>query len=184
MSTVSIWLRERSLAVQASVLLAANVLLILSAQFEIRLWFTPVPVTAQTFAVLLIGATLGWRHGAAVVSAYLAQGAVGLPVFAGLKGGPAVLFGPTGGYLIGFLVAVVLVGWIVEKARASRWLVMPFAMGIGVIAIYACGLPVVAAYTGWGAALAAGVVPFVIGDLVKAALAAAVAAAAAKPNKG
>ena len=87
------------------ILAIANLLLIACAQIRIPLPFTPVPITGQTFGVLLTGALLGSRYGTLVVIAYVVQGLTGLPVFAGLKGGIAVSFGPTGGYILGFIPA-------------------------------------------------------------------------------
>src|SRR5262245_17113843 len=84
---------------------AFNLLLALSAQVRIPLFFTPVPITAQTFVVLLTGALLGPRLGAAAMAAYLLEGAMGLPVFQGGNSGVAYMFGPTGGYLIGFIAS-------------------------------------------------------------------------------
>src|SRR5690606_16484525 len=104
------WLRNMLLAVGGSLLLT------LSAKINVP--FYPVPMTMQTFAVLLIGAAFGWRLGTATVLLYLAQGAAGLPVFAGTpeKGiGLLYLMGPTGGYLVGFAVAAAVVGWLAER---------------------------------------------------------------------
>ncbi len=81
----------------------------------IQLPFSPVPITGQTMAVLLVGALLGSRRGALAVLAYIAEGLAGLPVFAGGAAGLARLFGPTGGYLVGFVAAAFLVGWLAER---------------------------------------------------------------------
>ena len=93
--------------------LAGSTLIALCAQVSIP--FHPVPVTMQTFAVFLIGLTYGWRLGGITVALYLGEGAIGLPVFAGGKGGLIVLMGPTAGYLYGFFLAAVACGWIAER---------------------------------------------------------------------
>lgn len=110
----AIWPTNRELRLLRPVLFAVlgTLLLIASARVQVPFW--PVPMTMQTFVVLIIGATCGARLGAATVALYLAQGAVGLPVFAG-GGGLAYMAGPTGGYLVGFLVAAVVVGWLAER---------------------------------------------------------------------
>jgi biotin transport system substrate-specific component len=103
---------QRTLAERFLILAIANLLLIACAQIRIPLPFTPVPITGQTFGVLFTGALLGSRYGTLVVIAYVVQGLTGLPVFAGLNGGIAVLFGPTGGYILGFIPAAFVVGWL------------------------------------------------------------------------
>lgn len=105
---------------------AGSVLIALLAQLEIPL--QPVPITGQTFGVLLVGALLGSRLGAVTVLTYLAWGAIGLPVFAGGISGPARLVGPTGGYLVGFVGAAFLVGWLSERGWDRRILTTAVAM--------------------------------------------------------
>ncbi len=135
----------------------------------------PVPFTLQPLAVLLAGMVLGGRDGALSQFAYLALIAAGLPVDArGL--GQAALFGPTGGYLLGFVAAAGVTGWLVEKGTArlwQRWL----AGVVGVAVIYLFGVPVLKLVTGleWSAAWTSGAALFIVPDLAKALIAAAIA---------
>jgi biotin transport system substrate-specific component len=167
-------LRERNrLAVDVSLVVLGSLLIAGMAQIRIYLPFTPVPVTGQTFAVLLIGAVLGARRGAAAVGLYLLQGAMGLPFFAGAGAGFAVLLGPTGGYLAGFLPAAYVTGWLAERGfdRSLRTALPGFLAGQ--VIIYACGVLWLSRFVGMDGAFAAGVWPFMLGDLWKVALAAA-----------
>ena len=109
--------------------LAGSTLIALCAQVSVP--FYPVPVTMQTFAVFLIGLTYGWRLGGITVALYLVEGAIGLPVFAGGKGGMIVLMGPTAGYLYGFLLAAVACGWFAERGfdRSYFRLIVPLLAG-------------------------------------------------------
>ncbi|WP_295822445.1 biotin transporter BioY [uncultured Deinococcus sp.] len=160
-------LRDLALVVGGAVLIA------LIAQVEIPL--KPVPVTLQTLGVLLVGAALGWKRGTASLGTYLGAGIIGLPVFAGGGAGLAKLAGPSGGYLIGFVLAAGLVGFLVQRfALDRRVLGTALAMLAGTALIYAVGLPWLAATTGLrGAALLnAGLTPFLLGDTLKLGLAA------------
>ena len=149
------------------------------AQFEIKLSFTPVPITAQTLGVLLAGGTLGWRLGAASQLLYWVFGLVGLPFYAGGTGGWTNGTGATMGYLVGFVVAAGAIGYLAERKQdrnlASSW----SAMALGSIIIYTFGagwlahklnVPVAPGETN---ALTLGVTPFLIGDLIKLLLAGA-----------
>ncbi|BCX18840.1 MAG: biotin transporter BioY [Geminicoccaceae bacterium] len=149
-------------------IVAGSLLLTLSAKVQVPFW--PVPMTMQTFVVLLLGATYGSTLGAATVLAYLAQGAVGLPVFA-KGGGLAYMMGPTGGYLLGFLVAAWLVGKLAERGLDRR---VPTALGLfllGDLVIFAFGVSWLASLIGLEKAWAAGVVPFLPAEALKIALA-------------
>ncbi|HGY09544.1 MAG TPA: biotin transporter BioY [Oceanithermus profundus] len=158
------------------------------AQVALPLPFTPVPVTLQTLGVLLVGAALGRSLGAQALGLYLAAGAAGLPVFAGGGAGPGWLAGPTGGYLLGFVAAAWLLGALVERFAADRRPPAAFlAMLAASAAIYAFGLAGLAAWlalggkaVSLGGLLALGFWPFALGDLLKAALAAALLPAAWK----
>ncbi|HSR14891.1 MAG TPA: biotin transporter BioY [Gemmatimonadales bacterium] len=144
-----------------------------AAQIEIPLWFTPVPITGQTFAVLLAGAALGWRAGAASQLLYVGLGAIGLPFSSGGDRGWEVVTGATGGYLVGFVVAAAFVGLLAER-RQDRSVLTAFpAFLAGSAVIYLIGVPWLAAVADLDAltALEKGLAPFVVGDLVKAALA-------------
>jgi biotin transport system substrate-specific component len=132
----------------------------------------PVPIVLQNLFAFLAGLVLGSRWGAAAVGIYLLAGACGLPVFAGGTGGLARLAGPTGGYLVGYLPAVFLVGLVAEKTpRRALWDVI--ALVCGTVVLYACGVAWLKHLTAmsWAKALAAGMLPFLPGDAVKIAVA-------------
>ncbi len=139
----------------------------LGAFVRIPLPFTPVPLTLQTFFVLLGGAMLGGAAGSSSQSLYLILGASGLPVFAGARGGLSHLAGPTGGYLIGFVVAAYLVGKVVERKDSSIWLILAMLAGTGVI--YLLGGLRLAHFLRIGIkeTLYLGVIPFLPGDILK-----------------
>lgn len=144
-----------------------------AAQIEIPLWFTPVPITGQTFAVLLAGAALGWQAGAASQMLYVGLGAIGLPFYSGGEGGWEVATGATGGYLIGFIVAAALIGALAERRQDRSIITAIPAFLAGSAVIYLFGVTWLASRLGVGAieAMELGMVPFVIGDLVKIVLA-------------
>ncbi len=156
-----------------ALVLGGAALIALLSQVEIPL--KPVPITLQTLTVLLVGAGLGWRRGAIAVLTYILAGALGLPVFSGGGAGFATLVGPTGGYLAGFVLAAALVGLLTERLALDRtpW-GTALAMLAGNAAIYAVGLPWLSQVTHLhgGALMAAGLTPFLLGDLVKLLLAA------------
>jgi biotin transport system substrate-specific component len=138
------------------------------AQIEIPLPFTPVPITGQTFGVLLIGAALGSRRGAASILAYLAEGALGLPFFAGGAGGLSILTGATAGYLVGFVAAAYVVGRLAERGleRSFRTSLIPFLIGTAVI--YAFGIAWLSTILGsLTEAIRFGLLPFLFGDAIK-----------------
>ena len=155
---------------KAALVVFGSLLLAVSAQFKIPLY--PVPVTGQTLVVLLIGMTYGPRLGGITMAAYLFEGAIGLPVFAGGNAGMAVLFGPTGGYLFGFLLAAVAMGYLAERGMGRSVVSTVIAMVIGNMVIYLCGASWLAGFIGFGKAMAAGVLPFLYGDALKLAVAA------------
>jgi biotin transport system substrate-specific component len=136
----------------------------------------PVPIVLQNMFVFLAGLLLGSRWGPASVGVYLLAGACGLPVFAGGMGGIGRIVGPTGGYLIGYLPAVFIIGYISTRG-ASRFSFDIAAMIGGTIILYACGLTWLKTLTGmpWPKALAVGMYPFLIGDALKIVAAAAIA---------
>jgi biotin transport system substrate-specific component len=148
-------------------------LLTLSAKINLPLPY--VPMTLQTLVVLMIGAAYGWRLGAATMIAYLAEGAAGLPVFAGPVGGLAPLLGPTGGYLIGFVAAAAITGWLSERGWDRSVPRLFVAMGAGHIVILALGFAWLAfgLRLGVDKAWLVGVAPFIAASLVKNALGAA-----------
>ncbi len=152
--------------------LGASLVTGLAAQVAIPLPFTPVPVTGQTFAVLLCGAALGARRGFLAQAAYLAQGAMGLPVFAGGAAGAQVFLGPTAGYLVAFPLAAALTGWLAERAWDRRFLTMAGVMLLGSTVIFALGAAGLARFLPASQVFAAGVLPFLPGDVIKTSLAA------------
>jgi biotin transport system substrate-specific component len=169
------WLRDTILIMLGTLFVAAL------AQVKIPLPFTPVPLTGQTFAVLLVGATLGSRRGAASMALYIALGALGLPIFAGGAAGAAYLSGATLGYLVGFVIAAYVIGLLAERGleRNVRTSLIPFL--VGTLIIYVCGVSWLTVVLGdLGKALAAGLVPFLIGDAIKLIAAALVLPAAWK----
>lgn len=176
-----IWSTEANGPLRALLLaIAGTALLTVSAKIQIP--FYPVPMTMQTFVVLMIGAAYGWRLGAATVALYLLQGAAGLPVFSGTpeKGiGIAYMMGTTGGYLLGFMLAAALVGWLAERGWDRRITTTALAMLLGNIVLYIPGLLWLGTIVGWDKpVLAWGLTPFLLGDVTKLALATAVLPAA------
>ena len=162
-------------AVARAVILVAlgTALLALSAKINLPLPY--VPMTLQTLVVLMIGAAYGWRLGSATVIAYLAEGAIGLPVFAGPVGGLAPLLGPTAGYLAGFVAAAFITGWLSERGWDRSVPRLFVAMGLGHIVIPAAGF----AWLAFGMKLGVekawlvGIAPFVAASVIKNALGAA-----------
>ena len=150
-----------------AIIVSASWLIAISAQFTFNLPFSPVLVTGQTLAVLLIGSLLGKNRGAAAVGLYLLQGAVGLPVFAGGKSGFITLVGPTGGYLIGFIAAAYIVGILTELRHDKSLVYIGFSMLVGNLVIYIFGLFWLVQFVGESSALQMGLFPFLAGDFVK-----------------
>jgi biotin transport system substrate-specific component len=170
----SLILAPASVVWQVGLALAGSALIALAAQVAVPLPFSPVPVTAQTFAVLLVAGTLGARLGAVSVALYVLEGLVGIPVFAGGASGIARLAGPTGGYLVGFVAAALVVGALVERGWGRRVWTCALAMLAGEVVIYAFGLAWLARFPLPVGLLEAGLFPFLAGDaykLVAAALA-------------
>jgi len=164
---------RRSAAVyDAAAIVGGSVFIALAAQVAFYLPGTPVPVTGQTLAVLLAGVLLGGRRGAAAVALYLVEGAAGLPVFAGWGFGLARFASPTGGYLLAFLPAAWLVGKLAQRGWDRGTVKAIAAMLIGNAVIHIGGAAWLACLFGWAKALAVGVGPFVIGDLLKVLIAA------------
>jgi biotin transport system substrate-specific component len=164
----------RSLGADIALIAAGAALTAVAAQISIPMW--PVPITGQTFAVLLVGAALGMARGALSMILYVAAGAAGLPVFTAFKSG--FTFGPTLGYLFGFIAAAAIVGFFAEREIGRTW----FSVAIGFIAgnaiIYAFGLPWLSIFLGannWpndlSSTLTAGLYPFIVGDAIKIVLA-------------
>ncbi len=159
----------------AGLVLAGSLLLTLSA--KVKLDIGPVPVTLQSFVLLAMAMVFGARLAGATVLAYLAQGASGLPVFAGTpeKGlGLAYMMGPTGGYLLGFLLAAVAVGWLAERGWDRNIILTTLAMLVGTALIFLPGVLWLGALIGWDKpVLALGLYPFMAGAAIKIAMAVA-----------
>jgi biotin transport system substrate-specific component len=161
--------------------LVGTALLAISAKIEVPFW--PVPMTMQTFVVLVLGMAYGWRLGGSTLALYLAEGAAGLPVFAGTpeKGiGLAYMAGPTGGYLVGFLLAAVLLGALAERGWDRSILRTTLAMSLGHAVMLACGVVWLATLIGWPKAIAFGLTPFWMATVLKTGLGVAVLPAAWK----
>jgi biotin transport system substrate-specific component len=158
--------------------LLGSALLTISAKIEVP--FYPVPMTMQTLVVLLLGMAYGARLGTATVLLYLAEGAAGLPVFAGTpeRGiGIAYMLGPTGGYLAGFVLSAAITGWLTERRR--DWLALVLAVTAGSIVVFIPGVLWLAHLIGFEQSIAHGFMPFLWATLVKGAIAIALGMAGA-----
>jgi len=181
MTMADLWrpcVKTRSLFYDLCAVVGGSALIALSAQLVVHLPFSPVPITGQTFAVLLLAALLGSARGVLCVLTYLAEGLSGLPVFAGAGSGPAWLLGATGGYLVGFVPAAWLVGRLAQMGWDRRFRTTVAAMLFGNTAIYACGLAWLACLNtvgrvnlGLNSLLTVGLYPYILGDILKAVLA-------------
>ncbi len=152
-----------------------TLVIIASSRIAIPLPFTPVPISGQTFGVLLVSGALGFRRGVLSIGLYVLIGSIGLPVFAEGKSGTTVVLGATGGYIVGFLVAGSLVGRLAELGWDRKIVGALGAMAIGNVVIYLIGVPWLMAVTrhdlAWG--IANGLTPFLLGDALKLILAGA-----------
>ena len=148
-------------------------LIIIGGYISVPIPVGPVPIVLADFFVMVTGLFLGYKWGSISVALYLALGALGLPVFAGGKAGLAILFGPTGGFLLGYFLVVLFIGLIAEKINTSKSKITLVknlaALIIGNIALYLVGVPwlKIAASMSWPAAIAAGFVPFIAGIAIK-----------------
>lgn len=156
---------ERTKTKDLALVLLASFVICLSGQLSIPLWFTPIPLATQNATVLFLAALLGARRAGAATFAFLLQGALGLPVFCQGLSGIAILTGPRGGYLIGYLIAAMVVGYLFEKRKNP---IAAFAAGN--LIIYACGASYLATFVGVTQAFLLGIAPFILGDLLKATL--------------
>lgn len=164
----------RSLVVDAALVAGGAALTAALAQVVIPLW--PISITGQTLAVLLVGASLGAVRGVASMLLYALVGLAGAPVYADHASGPAVLFGQSGGYIVGFILAAGFTGWLAQRRFDRRLLsgMLAFVAGSGVV--FLVGLPwlKVALDLTWPQTLAGGLYPFIVGGVVKAVIAALV----------
>jgi biotin transport system substrate-specific component len=159
------WVRSLLLVIGGSFLIA------LFAHVSIPLPFTTVPIAIQPHICLLLGALLGSRNGSLAVLTYLIQGAVGLPVFALGKSGIVHLLGPTGGYLIGYLLAAWITGYLIERSSSKSLRRAVLAMTLGNLVVYLCGLSQLSLFVGIERVFYLGMLPFLIGDVLKLGLA-------------
>ena len=157
---------------QIGLAFAGSMLMAISSKFQIP--FYPVPLTMQTFVAIALGMTLGWKLGMATILLYLAEGAAGLPVFAGTpeKGiGITYLLGSTGGYLLGYAFAAAAAGYLAEKGWTRSLLKTAAAAFVGMVLVYAPGVLWLGSLFGWDKPILEwGLYPFVYGDLLKIAL--------------
>lgn len=162
----------RSLPLDIVLVAAGAALTALLAQIAVPLY--PVPITGQTLAVLLVGATLGAARGALSLALYAVLGIVGLPVFSDYGSGVHVILGPTGGYIVGFIVSAGLVGWLSERAWERQILKALATFAAGTLVVFAVGLPWLAVALGLDLmqTLNGGLFPFLIGGAIKALIAA------------
>lgn len=166
-------LRSRPALIQAGAVVLGTFVLALSSYISVPM--VPVPVTMQTFAISMIGALYGWRLGALTVIAWLLEAVAGAPVLAGGAGGIAPFMGPTAGYLFAFPFAAAIAGWLAERGWAGQAVVRSFAAHFASnVLCLVVGASYLAHLIGAEAAIANGFTPFVIGAVLKSALAAAV----------
>ena len=171
--------RASTLVRDILLILAGTAVVSLLAQVSIP-WY-PVPFTGQTLAVLLVGGMLGALRGALSLAVYFAIGALGAPIFSEQAGGWDIITGATGGYIIGFILAAGAVGWLCERGADRRVVSMIGVLLLGNVLIYAIGVPWLANWSpagdgvafGWAQAYEFGVQPFILGDLLKLAIVAA-----------
>jgi biotin transport system substrate-specific component len=164
----------QSAAILRAVLLTVLGSMIVAVAAHITVPMLPVPMTLQTLAVLMIGGAYGARLGAATLALYAAEGAVGLPVFAPNPDGYPGITGPTGGYIIGFILAAGLVGYLAQRGWDRNAFTSLAATLIGAAVLYLPGLAWLYTFIGDAAqTIGAGFTPFIMGDVVKAILAAA-----------
>jgi biotin transport system substrate-specific component len=162
-----------SLRRDAILITTATLVTALCAQIAIPLPFTPVPITGQTFAVLLTGIVLGRKRALAALFLYLAEGACGLPVFAQWSSGPMKFIGPTAGYLLAFPIAAYITGYLAEKSWDKTPLKAALAMFLGSFIILTLGTLILSLFVGGIASgFSKGFAPFIPGDIIKTTLAA------------
>lgn len=174
-------LAEKSLLTHIALVVIGSLLIAASSQIQVP--FYPVPMTMQTFAVLLVGAVGGRRLGAETVSLYLAEAAIGLPFLAGGAGGLHHFAGPTAGYLYGYVVAAYVVGWLVERGAARNLITLVGSLLLGDAILFALGALWLGYLFNANVAWTAGVLPFLLGDAAKIALVASTVLASQRLRK-
>lgn len=170
----AVWQKENALVRNILLAVTGSIALWISAKIQIP--FYPVPLSMQSLVVLMIGMAFGWRLATATILLYLAEGLAGLPVFAGTpeKGiSLAYMAGPTGGYLLGFIIAAAAVGWLAERGFDRNIFLTAVAMLIGSALIYLPGIAWLGSVVGWDKPILQwGMIPFLYGDVLKLVLAA------------
>lgn len=162
---------EENIILDVVFIILGSVFVALSSQFAFYLPFSPIPITGQTFAVLFIGAVLGSRRGGLSLALYVLEGLIGLPVFAGGTGGIAILFGPTAGYLVGFIPAAILVGYLSERGFSRNLISMFFTLLLGLTVIYLFGVFRLLSFVEYEKVFILGITPFLVGDAIKTVMA-------------
>lgn len=152
----------------------ATAILTISAKIQVP--FYPVPMTMQTLVVMLIGIISGWKLGSLTMIIYIAEGAIGIPVFAGTGAGPAYLLGPTGGYLIGFIFAAALTGYISEHGHSRSVTSIAVTLMLGHIVLFIPGFLWLSTLAGMETAYMVGVAPFYLATMLKTGLGSAIIA--------
>ena len=164
-------IKSNSLTMNLVIAFSGSLLLALLARLTILIPFSPVPITGQTFGILFLGGVLGSRFGTLSVIMYILEGLIGLPVFAGGTMGFLYLLGPTGGYLLGFIPAVYLVGYLSEQGWTNSFTSSFLTMIIGTLLIFIFGISWLAVTAGFGTALSIGLYPYIPGAVIKIILA-------------
>ncbi len=169
LSNIFLWkkLDSYNAFLQIWLTICASLLIAIASQLQIPL--EPVPVTLQNLAVLLVGMTLGWRLGGLSLLLYLVEGAIGAPFFAKHLG-IIEFFSPSAGYLLGFLPATMISGYLVEKGWGRNMVTTLLAALAGMVTIYGLGVPVLASFVGIKHAIQLGVLPFIPGEIFKLAI--------------
>ncbi len=175
---LTVGVKAHTTALNLALIAAGAMLVGLLAQVEIPLW--PVPITGQTLGVIVVGAALGAKRGAAALTTYMVVGLAGVPWFAGFTGGPAAILKPSFGFIIGFIGAAWVAGWFAERAWDRKPLMGMVGFTLASVVPFLIGVPYMALILNvvlgnaltFGQIMAAGVTPFIIGGLIKAALAA------------
>jgi len=164
----------RSIVTDVALVAGAALFVGVLAQINIHLSFTPVPITGQTLGVLLAGSALGWKRGSLAMALYLALGLVGVPWYSNHTHGWSVASGTTGGYLVGFIVAAAVCGWLAAQGNDRKVLPAMGSMVVGNVIIYAFGVTWLAhvLHMSLAKAIPLGLTPFLLGDAVKVIIAA------------
>ena len=168
---LSLWRADGQSGLLRSAVLVVLGTALMALAAKIQVPFYPVPMTLQSGVVLLIGGAYGWRLGGLTMLAYIAEGLVGLPVFAGPVAGPAYLAGPTAGYLVGFVASAAAMGLAMERGWTRSLAEMAVAVAVASLIPFVTGVAWLAVLIGPAAAIDSGLVPFIPAAILKGALA-------------